>query len=270
MHATPDPTSHPDSQPRQVIESAGQSTAGRIRRRNEDAMLVQPEIGLWVVADGMGGHDAGAFASDTIVDELAGTPPPRSFNQLIEAVETRLHAANAALRQEATRRGNGIIIGSTVVALMIHGGYAAVLWAGDSRLYLRRGDHLYMLTRDHTLIEDMIGRGELDRHAARSHPAGHVLTRAVGSEDPLRLDRAIVATVPGDSLLLCSDGLTKCLDEADLVDALGQPPEAAIDRLHVMARTRGATDDVTSIVVAVGAAADAGTSPRPATPWTAP
>lgn len=257
MHATRDPGPAPVPPDRLGIASAGRSTAGRIRRGNEDALLVLPQIGLWAVADGMGGHDAGAFASDTIVDELAGTPAPGSFNHLVESVETRIHAANAALREEAMRRGDGIIVGSTVVALMIHNGYAAVLWAGDSRLYLRRDDDLYMITRDHTLIEAMIGRGELDRGEARAHPAGHVLTRAVGSEDPLRLDRAIVAIQAGDRFLLCSDGLTKCLDEADLVEPLGHRPDIANDRLHALALSRGATDDVTSIVVAVGAASAA-------------
>jgi serine/threonine protein phosphatase PrpC len=134
--------------------SAALSHAGRIRERNEDALLDRPDLGLWAVADGMGGHYAGDYASSRIVDALHDIDPPADPSGFMESVRNRLGEVDSELRDRAAALGPDVVIASTVVALLVFGDYFACVWAGDSRLYLVRDGVIRQLTRDHSRLEE--------------------------------------------------------------------------------------------------------------------
>ncbi|BCQ61110.1 hypothetical protein PBOI14_28600 [Pseudomonas sp. Boi14] len=162
--------------------SAARTDPGKVRARNEDAFLDCPEQGLWVVADGMGGHQGGDIASQLIVASLAELPLEGGFEARLDSLRQCLHWLNRRLGQELTvsagRRDS--IMGSTVVALLLQGDRGACVWAGDSRCYLWREQRLYQLSRDHSLMQKLIDEQQMSVEQARSHPAANALTRAVG------------------------------------------------------------------------------------------
>ena len=226
-----------------------------MRDRNEDAVLDRPDVGLWAVADGMGGHIRGDLASQAIVDQLATLQAPRTLSQFVTAVEIELLEVNANLRKLA-ESSLPRTIGSTVVTLMLRGDYGVCMWAGDSRAYRLRNGELVQLTQDHALVEDLVQSGYLDRSQADSHPQAHLVTRAVGASDALELDLEIFDVRERDMFILCSDGLNKTLAYEDIAalarDCLAgrvtQPPaEALIER----ALARGARDNVTVSAVII-------------------
>jgi protein phosphatase len=199
------------------------------------------------VADGMGGHEGGAMAADLVVDSLAAI---RDDASPAEALEAAIETANARVREAAAARG-ARTMGATVVALFIQGGIAHVAWAGDSRAYLMRGRRLRMLTHDHTLVQDMVDRGELARDAAEGHPEAHIITRAVGAADEIEVDHSAVPLVTGDRLILCSDGLPRCVYESVIAQLAAEGPDArtAAEALVRRALDEGAPDNVSVIVV---------------------
>jgi protein phosphatase len=219
--------------------AAARSHTGLVRDINEDACLVRPERGLWAVADGMGGHAVGDFASRTVVAALDDVRPAGSLAQLVSEARERLHAANRQLRAEAAARKLPLI-GSTVVVLAAYGGACGYLWAGDSRLYLCRGGRLRLLTRDHRLGAASGSDGAL----------GSAVTRAVGAVDALALDAATVEAHDGDILVLCSDGLSDSVSDREIAAAVvpGDCARAA-DALIGLALARGARDNVSAVVV---------------------
>ena len=220
---------------------------GCVRAANEDAILADPSGILWAVADGMGGHEGGAIAADLVVDSLAAI---RDDAPPAEALEAAIETANARVREAAAARG-ARTMGATVVALFIQGGIAHVAWAGDSRAYLMRGRRLRMLTHDHTLVQDMVDRGELARDAAEGHPEAHIITRAVGAADEIEVDHSAVPLVTGDRLLLCSDGLPRCVYESVIAQLAAEGPDARSAAEALVRRTldEGAPDNVSVIVV---------------------
>jgi len=231
--------------------SASRTDVGMVRKLNEDSVLDLPELGLWVVADGMGGHAAGDFASGAIVSELAGIPPPASLGALLGEVRQRLQTVNRRLNDEArTRREQ--VIGSTVVALLAFGGHGVVVWAGDSRVYRYRCGELIQLTRDHSQVEELVRLGLLARDGIEGHPAANVITRAVGVADFLELDSEMFALTEDDVFLLCSDGLYRELDDDAIKDclALGDCRQSC-DTLIESALARRARDNVSVIVVSM-------------------
>lgn len=234
------------------LRSVACSHAGLVRKHNEDSYLNRPDIGLFVVADGMGGMTAGDVASAAIVtslDEIAGTADAPA---LLQAVRTRLAAVNAALRGLAERRGPAVAIGSTVAGLVVRDGHFACFWAGDSRVYRYRAGELDRLTRDHSLVQDMVDAGLLAPGDAEAHPHASVIQRAVGIEDKLLLDGVHAAVEAGDVFLLCSDGLTRMVGDEELEDQLGRGPiEAISDALLALVLRRGAKDNVTTVLVEV-------------------
>ena len=169
-------------------ESAFLSDPGPMRSVNEDAFLDAPDLGLWVVADGMGGHEAGQLASRMIVDALDQELPSGRLDDVIVEVKTRLHDVNRQLREIAVARYGGRIIGSTVALLIGYQNLGICLWAGDSRIYRYRGGLLTQLTNDHSQVEDLVQSGLLSRDNARHHPLTHVITRAVGALPELQLE----------------------------------------------------------------------------------
>lgn len=238
-----------------VWSSAARSHVGRVRRVNEDAYLEQPQLGaagLWVVADGMGGHAAGDVASRMIVDELAGLSPPSVEVDFVDEVEQALQQVNQRLRDKAKRENQKRTMGSTVVALLAFGSRGWCLWAGDSRIYGLRNGQLKQLTRDHSHVQELVDRGLISATEARDHPLGNVITRAVGSQSGLQLDQRSFELAPGDIYLLCSDGLSKLLSDDEITEVLrGSNSPNAVRKLIDMALERGADDNVTAIVVSI-------------------
>lgn len=210
------------SEPAFVLHSAARSHTGKVRRHNEDSFLDRSDIGLWVVADGAGGHSAGDYASQCITAGLNGLPPPVSGAGFMAEVKARLLDVNRQLRSEAAARGRNVLIASTVVALLIFGRHFAYVWAGDSRLYLLRNAQFHALTRDHSHVRDLVDRGLLSEEAAVNHPHANIVTRAVGADDDLDLEIKQDRLLPGDTFLLCSDGLTKLLTDAELHNILAR------------------------------------------------
>lgn len=230
--------------------SAAASDVGLVRKINEDAYLDAGGVGLWVVADGMGGHEAGDVASQMIVERLRSTPTAASLAALITAVQEGLLEVNRQLREESSRHYHNRTIGSTAVALLAHADQVACVWAGDSRIYRLRDGRLEQLTRDHSHVQDLVDRGLIAPEDAERHPLSNVITRAVGSTEQLDIDVRTLPVLPGDVYLLCSDGLTKMLSDADIASLLtGTDLEAAVRALIQGALDKGAHDNVTVIVV---------------------
>lgn len=221
---------------------------GLVREVNEDAFLDRPERGLWAVADGMGGHDAGDLASGMVVAALDGLPSCMDLTTFVAAARERLQDVNRRLRVEAAMRDVSLI-GSTVVALLACERYCAYLWAGDSRIYLYRNGRLKQLSRDHSPLEELRARGLLANPEVV--PPGHnLITRAVGGLDTLELDEGAIVVGDGDIFLLCSDGLTNHVSEQNIASALvaGDCRQAA-DVLIDLALKGGGRDNITAIVI---------------------
>lgn len=232
--------------------SAARTHSGKVRARNEDAFLECPEQGLWVVADGMGGHQGGDIASQMIVASLAELPMREHFEDRLIGLRQCLHWLNRRLGQELTvsaGRQDGII-GSTVVALLMEESRAACVWAGDSRCYLWRGQRLYQLSRDHSLQQQLIDERQMNARQARAYPGAHALTRAVGATEQLTLEVLELEVFPGDAFLLCSDGLYQGLSSDALGHALNHAqPQAALKRLFDDALRGAARDNLTAVVI---------------------
>lgn len=237
--------------------SAAATHVGNVRKVNEDAYLDRPEIGLWLVADGMGGHHAGDVASGMIVQSFDDIPSPGSRDEFLEAILDRLQTVNGALQRYAADNGASVC-GSTVALLFGFGSRASCLWAGDSRIYLLRDGRLRQLTRDHSKVEELINLGLVDREDANTHPVGNVITRAVGAAESLALDIVSHEMRAGDRYMLCSDGLNKTVSDDEIADILqqrdcGEAPKALLYR----ALDNNARDNVTAVVVHVDGAAGA-------------
>jgi serine/threonine protein phosphatase PrpC len=220
---------------------------GRVRSDNEDHVLARPDEGLWVVADGMGGHANGKWSSRTIVNALEATALPADFDAASEAAAAAVHKANERIWLKA----GGQPMGSTVVVLLLRGQRFAVFWAGDSRCYLLRAGELYQLTVDHSQVQEMVAAGRLTPEEAENHPMGHVLSRAVGVGPRLELDAVSDEARVGDIFLVCSDGLTRVIPDDELATILTRGnPGAMVDTLVATCLERGAPDNVSVAVVA--------------------
>lgn len=230
--------------------AAGQPRPGR--DSSEDSHLEAPDAGLWAVADGMGGHRDGAVASAMLVDALrAAVLPQSSLGPRVAAAQAAIGEADsrlAAMADEARPPG------STVSVLLLGEGHAVCLWAGDSRIYLRREGTLFQLTRDHSLAQEMVDSGMIAsaEEARPSERSG--LTRAVGAGATLAIDRVVVPIQAGDRMLLCTDGVSTVVPAPRMVEALDSPPREAAQTLVALAAKLGSADDVTALVVAVDAA----------------
>ena len=227
------------------------TNVGLKRSVNEDAVLALPELDIWLVSDGMGGHEAGDYASSLIADMVAGIPLELAPGQRLSALRDTILAAHDAIRQEAARRGGGTI-GATVVGLILSGEHFACLWAGDSRLYRLRDGEIDMLTTDHSLVASLVESGQLTWDEAEQHPQSNAITRAVGVGDVLELDKVRGDIAPGDRFLICSDGLTKYATFAMLRQALmREPVETICEHLIQIALKGGGADNITVAVVDV-------------------
>lgn len=230
------------------LNTFGLTHEGLVRPANEDSMILRDDAGVWVVADGMGGHENGRWASQSIVSQVERAALNGDFDRNLGAIAGAIHAANQDIL--ATSRQSGQRMGSTVVALYLDQGRMACLWAGDSRIYLLRGCSLIRLTRDHTQVEDMVEAGLLRPDEAKGHPMAHVISRAVGVDPNLQLDAIQDEIEARDVFLLCSDGLTGVVSDDEIAEQLTRySPSQACQRLLELCLSRGAPDNVTMVAV---------------------
>lgn len=231
------------------LEAHGATHAGR-RRSNEDALLVDGGLGLFVVADGMGGHRAGEVAADLAVrtiQQVVASRPAREAGDL----ELALAQANEQVLRLASRRSDLTGMGTTVVAALVGRDRLSFISVGDSRLYLLRDGTLTQLTRDDSWVASMLDGGALTAAEVEGHPMRHVLTDVVGARADLQPRAESRDVRPGDVLLLCSDGLHGSVGEEVLKSALGRAePVAQIAATLVAAALEGgASDNITAVVV---------------------
>jgi protein phosphatase/serine/threonine-protein phosphatase Stp1 len=223
-----------------------------VRDHNEDGCANRPDIGLFVVADGAGGHHNGQMASGMVVEALGGIAAGLSPGEAVREVRERLARVHADLRARAAAIGGGAIIATTVVVLLTSKTHYACLWVGDSRIYLERDGALARLTRDHSLVQELVDAGLLAEVDAESHPRANVITRAIGAEESTpEIDMVTDVLKPGDRFLLCSDGLTKSTPEDAIAALLNADDDSPAERLVMAALARNATDNVTAVTVEV-------------------
>jgi protein phosphatase/serine/threonine-protein phosphatase Stp1 len=233
--------------------SSAISHPGSRRKLNEDSYISCPTVGVWAVADGVGGHTAGDVASRTVTNSLRDMPDGLSAGEVLAEVRSRLNKAHQQLLDDAAQRGPDTIMATTVVALIVRGHYYACLWAGDSRAYLLRGGRITQVTHDHSFVQELVDAGSLEPELAESHPQSNIITRAVGSGDTeLALDKVSNRLLKGDRFLLCSDGLWKMMHAAELAKLLGTDGAAPAEELLAEALARHADDNVTIVTVTVG------------------
>lgn len=231
-----------------LFEVGAASHPGKVRQVNEDSYFVAPASGVFAVADGMGGHEAGALASSTVVRFLESIGTPVSASDLLARLEDRILQANAVLQNIAKERGK--IVGTTVAILLIHEGHFACVWSGDSRVYRVRDRQITQLSRDHTEVRDLVERGLLTAEEARTWPRKNVITRAIGVSGRPELELEHGTLAAGDAFVICSDGLTgHVADEEILASAMGRGSQEASDALVNLTLQRGAADNVTVVVI---------------------
>jgi protein phosphatase/serine/threonine-protein phosphatase Stp1 len=232
------------------FRSGAATHAGAANRLNEDAFVNRPDLGLWAVADGAGGHESGEVASAEVAGLLQSIDAGLSAAEMLLEVRSRLEAAHARLHAEASRHGDGAMVATTVVVLLARDDHFACLWAGDSRAYLLRDHTLTKITRDHSLVQALVESGTISEAEAIGHPQANVITRAVGADsDVLELEKRTGQLMAGDRLLLCSDGLSKTLPEEQLAELLSGDDATGAARLVMAALTAQATDNITAVTI---------------------
>jgi len=232
------------------FQSRAATHAGTADRLNEDTYVNRPDLGLWAVADGAGGHESGELASAKVAALLETIDEGLSASELLVQVRSRLEEAHAYLRQLASARGPDVIVATTVVALLARDNHFACMWAGDSRAYLLRGHALTRITRDHTLVQAMVEDGEISEAESVGHPQANVVTNAIGADiDLLDLEKRTGQLEPSDRLLLCSDGLFKAISEEQVAELLSGHGDSGAERLIEAALANRATDNVTVVTI---------------------
>lgn len=245
-------------------QGAGITHVGLVRPTNQDTFLISNELGLWIVADGMGGHAGGDVASQKTVEAIRGYVAERAESGLSAGTEeipsflrSAIGYANETVRDYAGAHPEFTGMGTTVVLLFLPAPSSPLAWVvhtGDSRAYLMRDLRMTALTRDHTVLEERISQGLLPRSTPASHPLGHALTRGVGVSPSIEADVSMMKLQPMDEILLCSDGLNKMLSDEDILDILktlrAQPPEQKCQALIEEANVRGGLDNTTVVLIA--------------------
>jgi serine/threonine protein phosphatase PrpC len=233
----------------QTFDTAGATHIGMVRQRNEDNFLLKPGIGIWAVADGMGGHSRGDLASKIIVDSLESIEKPASAADLLSACEYQVTQANSRIREIARRSGNEVI-GATLAVLLVYKADYACVWAGDSRVYLIHAGDILQVSRDHTEVAEMVAKGVLSETQAKQWPHRNVVTRAIGARDDPELEISSGIIDCGDAFVLCSDGLTAHVSDREIFECVTRyQAQDACDRLIQLTLERGAVDNVTVVVV---------------------
>jgi protein phosphatase len=251
-----------------TLRAAGLSDVGRSRETNQDQYVIDATLGLYAVADGMGGHAAGEVASRLAVDALAEAirasrdgnagqaeepelTPPRAVEQL----KLALNEGNRRICESMLSRAEWRGMGTTMVAMLDLGNCAVIGHVGDSRAYLLRDQRLERLTSDHSLVNEQVKQGLLSDAEARRHPMRNIVTRALGNHPHVDVEVTEVPVQPGDLIMLCSDGLNSMLVDSEIEAALERnrrDPGAACRELVDLANARGGEDNITVVVIAAG------------------
>jgi protein phosphatase len=245
-----------------VLVSSGISDKGLVRKVNEDNYAILPEYFLFILADGMGGHEAGPLASSLTIEcakkymkylhnpEEATLPyglTPAILKE--EPLAGIAHYANARVHNEAAGR----IMGSTVLALHFTADGADIMHVGDSRAYLWRRDELEQLTEDHSFVFELMNAGEISREEMHTHPQRNIITRAIGTDAQVEPSLRHIDVLPGDLLLLCSDGLTSMARDEEIKQIIRQEKDMSLlsESLVRVANDAGGKDNITVIVISV-------------------
>ncbi len=240
------------TKPALAFSYSGMTHTGKVRTRNEDSFTCLPEQNLWVVADGMGGHESGDFASQTITEQAAKFSSQPTLESSILLLEENLLHSNTLIREKASKLGSQATIGSTVTCLYIWNNLAFTLWAGDSRIYLYRDHCLSRLTEDHSFVEELVRMGKLKAEEAEAHPAANVVLNAIGIDANLIIDMEYYEIKEKDLFILCSDGLYKDLSD-DKIASLLNSSDKTLDQLNQIlidaALEVGGTDNCTVVLV---------------------
>jgi serine/threonine protein phosphatase PrpC len=231
------------------FETGATSHVGRVRTNNEDSFVARPEVGVWAVADGVGGYEAGEVASGMVAEALATVGKSASHGELMSRFEAKVEAAHAQIRAYSDEN-EGRMMGTTVAGLVIKETTGSCLWAGDSRVYRVRNGIIQQISRDHSEVQELLDRGAIGQEEAKTWPRKNVITRAVGIFDAPNLEVRTGEVAPGDLFVLCTDGLTNhVLDDEIAAYANGQKAQRACDSLVDLTLQRGATDNVTVVMV---------------------
>lgn len=236
----------------------GITDVGVVRQQNQDDYYIEllaEDMALGIVCDGMGGAKAGNVASQLAVETFLETAKSQPAEQWREEPEALLHfaaeQANGAVNFRAKIDADCRGMGTTMVAALVVGDQAYILNIGDSRCYLVRPEGISKVTRDHSVVEDLVSRGQITPEQARQHPQKNLITRALGAESKLRADLFRQPMEPGSALLLCSDGLSNMVSDQELLYEVlhGGPAEDCCRRLLDIALSRGAPDNVTAVLL---------------------
>ena len=227
------------------------SDVGKKRSVNQDSIYSDDAQGIWVVADGMGGHRDGDKASQAIVRFFKDTEFSNILSERILQIEKSIRALNAELQSYSTKELNGQLIGSTIVAFTVCQGVCATIWAGDSRCYKVNNNKMSQVSWDHSYVDELVRSGHMVAEEAATSKLSNVITRAVGAHTDLYFDHVIMSYSDDDTFLLCSDGLTNELSDKIINDCIGQYgcSQESIDQLLNQTLDHGARDNVSIILV---------------------
>lgn len=234
-----------------IPESFGFTDPGNSRKENEDALLLKPSAGLWLIADGMGGHSFGSYASQLIVNRIAATDITGTIEQSLNKIHIALQDVNSHLIDYA-QQNNQTVCGSTVIGMLIKNQMCAFFWAGDSRLYLVRDQEIITLSKDHSVEQEQIDKGLITKNDP-SFSGKNLITRAVGGDHTLDIEVAYHQPLPGDQFFLCSDGVYNEISDLE-IEAIITMPNSAKERCLTMNEeiiSRAARDNFTGIIVEV-------------------
>lgn len=230
--------------------SVEETNTGMVREINEDSIMSNADVGLWAVADGMGGYEAGNVASNMIVSSLAEVSATTHLDDFVTSIEDCILDVNQRILEYAEIMHDGRMLGSTVASLLIHGKVGACLWVGDSRIYRFRNNELSQLSRDHSHVEELLQQGAISPEEVENHPDANVITRAVGAAEELYVDINVFDTQVGDTYMLCSDGLYNTVDRENIIYCLNNfTAEEGVKSLIAKALENGAPDNVSVIIV---------------------
>lgn len=246
--------------------SAGKSDIGRVRKVNQDAFLCDEALGLFIVADGMGGHAAGEIAAqeavtaihdmvargrETVREFLANPATKESTQAICRLLESAVQSATYLVFGMAEQKPACQGMGTTVSALLLAGAYGVTAQVGDTRIYCVRDGEAIQLTEDHTLVNWQIREGMLTPDEAARSPHRNVITRAVGNHDYVQVDTQVLPVRPGDRFLICSDGLHGYVKRNEIAEVFEGDLPTACERLVEMANARGGRDNITAVAIEI-------------------